>query len=303
MAQQDHEALAQRLTQILLKLNQGEHLVPADLAAEFGVTLRTIQRDLNDRLSFLPFEKTDGRYHLHPSALGKLSHQDIRQFASMAGVQGLFPDLSPQFLRDLFDTRVEQAWMVKGPEYEDHSGRKAIFEQLSHAILAKLAVSFAYTKAQLDGQPAATKSYDPVRPYKLVNHGGVWYLAAEHESKLKAFVLGKIDRLLTGVNTFEPQAELLAMLKNEDSIWLNNQKSEVVLKVAKEAAIYFERRKLLGSQVIEKRLEDGGLIISAQVAHPNQILPTVRYWIPHVQVISPEGLQGEMERGLRGYLD
>jgi len=52
---------------------------PADLAAEFGVTLRTIQRDLNDRLSFLPVEKADGRYHLHPSALGKLSHQDSWQ--------------------------------------------------------------------------------------------------------------------------------------------------------------------------------------------------------------------------------
>jgi predicted DNA-binding transcriptional regulator YafY len=54
---------------------------PANLAAEFGVTLRTIQRDLNDRLSFLPVEKADGRYHLHPSALGKLSHQDSWQMA------------------------------------------------------------------------------------------------------------------------------------------------------------------------------------------------------------------------------
>ena len=75
----------------------------------------------------------------------------------------------------------------------------------------------------------------------------------------------------------------------------------MVLKVAKEAAIYFERRKLVGGQVIEKHLEDGGLIVSAQVAHPNQILPIVRYWIPHVRIISPEGLQGEMKRGLLGY--
>lgn len=301
MALQEHEALAQRLTQILLKLNLGEQLLPSELAAEFGVTLRTLQRDLNERLSFLPFEKADGRYRLHPSALGKLSLQDIRQFASMAGVQGLFPDLSPQFLRELFDTRVEQAWMVKGPEYEDHSGREALFTQLSHSILAKLAVSFAYTKAQLDGQTAPTKTYDPVRPYKLVNHGGVWYLAAEHEGKLKAFVLGKIQRVLTSADTFEPQADLLAMLYNEDSIWLNTKKSKVVLKVAKEAAIYFERRKLVGGQLIEERLEDGSLIVSAQVAHPNQILPIVRYWIPHVRIVSPEGLQGEMEHTLKEY--
>jgi predicted DNA-binding transcriptional regulator YafY len=283
----DHEVLAQRLTQIISKLNQGEALVPAALAEEFGVTLRTIQRDLNERLNFLPFEKADGRYRLHPSALGKLTLQDMRQFASMAGVQGLFPDLSHQFLRELFDSRIESAWLVKGPEYEDHSGREA---------------SFVYSKAQLNSQPAPAKTYAPVHPYKLVNHGGIWYLAAKHEGKLKAFVLGKVDRLLVGADTFEPQAELLAMLQNEDSIWLNAKKSEVVLKVAKEAAIYFERRKLVGGQVIEKHLEDGGLIVSAQVAHPNQILPIVRYWIPHVRIISPEGLQGEMARGLKKYL-
>lgn len=302
MVQENHDLLAQRLTQILIKLNQGEYLVPSELAEEFGVTLRTIQRDLNDRLGFLPFDKVSGKYRLHTSALGKLTLQDMRNFASMAGVQGLFPDLSQQFLRELFDSRVEQAWVVKGPEYEDHSGREAIFEQLRQAITARLTVSFVYAKAQLDGLAISAKAYNPVHPYKLVNHGGIWYLAAEHEGKLKAFVLGKIERLLTGGDTFEPQTELLAILQNEDSIWLNTKKSEVVLKVAKEAAIYFERRKLVGGQVIEKNLEDGGLIVSAQVAHPNQILPIVRYWIPHVRIISPEGLQGEMERGLSMYL-
>ena len=48
-------------------------------------------------------------------------------------------------------------------------------------------------------------------------------------------------------------------------------------------------------------LEDGGLIVSAKVAHINQILPTVRQWIPHIRIISPEGLQAEMERGMQGY--
>jgi hypothetical protein len=29
----------------------------------------------------------------------------------------------------------------------------------------------------------------------------------------------------------------------------------------------------------------------------------VRYWIPHIRIISPEGLPGEMEKELRGYLE
>ena len=189
----NHDLLAQRLTQILIKLNQGEALAPAALAQEFGVNLRTIQRDLGERLGFLPLEKTDGAYRLHPSALGKLNLQDLRRFASLAGVLGLFPDLSLDFLRELFDQRIESAWLVKGPEFEDHSGQHPLFKQLEAAIVQRQPVSFVYTKTQLqDAAPQAAKNYEPVRPYKLVNHGGIWYLAAEHESKLKAFALGKI---------------------------------------------------------------------------------------------------------------
>jgi hypothetical protein len=31
-------------------------------------------------------------------------------------------------------------------------------------------------------------------------------------------------------------------------------------------------------------------------------LPIVRYWIPHVKIISPESWQDELETGLRTYL-
>jgi hypothetical protein len=77
----------------------------------------------------------------------------------------------------------------------------------------------------------------------------------------------------------------------------------VVLSIAKPAAHYFERRNLVPAQVIDKRLKDGGLIISSKVAHPNQILPIVRYWIPNVRIISPKELQPMLEAELRGYLE
>ena len=93
------------------------------------------------------------------------------------------------------------------------------------------------------------------------------------------------------------------MLKEEDGIWLGEEKKEIVFKIAREIAGYFKRRKLIANQVIEKELEDGGLIVSAKVGHVNQVLPIVRYWIPHIRIISPEGLQTDMEKDLRGYLD
>lgn len=68
-------------------------------------------------------------------------------------------------------------------------------------------------------------------------------------------------------------------------------------------ADYFKRRRLIANQVIEKELADGGLIISAQAGHPNQVLPIVRYWIPHLRIVSPENLQEALERDLLRYLE
>ena len=66
MTNSTHDTLVYRLAQILVKLNQGEHLDPKDLAEEFGVNLRTVQRDLNERFAYLPLEKNDGRYSINP---------------------------------------------------------------------------------------------------------------------------------------------------------------------------------------------------------------------------------------------
>lgn len=86
-------------------------------------------------------------------------------------------------------------------------------------------------------------------------------------------------------------------------IWVAIRETEVVIKVAAEVATYFKQRKLIAGQKTIKELEDGGLILSGQIAHPNQIWPTVRAWIPHVRIISPESLQADMELQLKAYLN
>lgn len=291
-----HDTLVYRLAQMLVKLNQGDRLDPQALADEFGVNLRTVQRDLNERFAYLPLVRTNGRYHLDPVFLGKLSTRDVERFASLAGVRGLFPSLSDEFLRDIFDARMQSALLVKGHNYEDLAGKEAQFRLLEQAIVARRHVAFEYRKEE------GPKKYESVAPYKLVNLKGIWYLACRDEEKLKTFAFGKIERVRMLESRFAADPAIQKKLVEEDGIWLGEEHREIVLKVAKEVAGYFKRRKLIANQVIEKELEDGGLIVSAKVGHPNQVLPIVRYWIPHIQVISPEGLQAELERELAGYL-
>ena len=296
MASDNHDTLVYRLAQMLVKLNQGEKLNPQALADEFGVNLRTIQRDLNVRFAYLPIQKTDGYYHLDPTFLGKLSTKDVDRFAGLAGVRGLFPSLSDDFLRDIFDTRIQAAVVVKGHNYENLAGKEAAFCTLEQAIVVRQHIEFDYQK------DTGIKSYTGVTPFKLINHKGIWYLAARDEDKLKSFSFAKIENLRLMESHFPADFNIDKQLTEDDGIWLNDDKKEIVLKIAKDVAGYFKRRKLIANQIIEKELEDGGLIISAKVGHTNQVVPIVRYWIPHVRIISPEGLQAEMEAELSAYL-
>jgi len=295
MAQNNHDTLVYRLAQILIKLNQGEKLDPKALAEEFGVNMRTIQRDLNVRFAYLPLQKSNGRYHLDVTFLGKLNSKDIDKFASLAGVRGLFPSLSDDFLRDIFDARLQDTLLVKGHFYENLSGKEQLFRDIEIAIVSRHQIALEYMKA--DGK----RFYDAVSPYKLINNKGIWYLAALDGKKLKTFSFTKIENLRTLETTFNWESSIDAQLVSEDSIWLSSDKLEVLLSVNKGIAGYFKRRQLITNQAIVKELEDGGLIISAK-GHINQILPIVRYWIPNIYIISPEFLQIALEKEFTDYL-
>lgn len=297
MTDSHHETLVYRLSQILVKLNQGLKLDPKALADEFKVNLRTIQRDLNERFAYLPLEKIEGHYRLDPTFLGKLSTKDIERFASLAGVRGLFPSLSDDFLRDIFDDRMQGALLVKGHNYEDLRGKEKLFGALEKAIYDRKQICFDYAKE------GSLKSYSEIAPYKLINHKGIWYLTALDDDKLKSFSFSKILHLKVLDTSFDWNPAIDSKISSDDGIWHSDTQREVVLKASPEVAGYFKRRKLIGNQVIEKELSDGSLIISAKVSHDNQILPIVRYWIPNLSIISPESLQAELEQGLSVYLD
>lgn len=296
MTQSGHDLLAWRLAAILLKLNRGERLDIGKLAEEFNVHKRTIQRDLQDRFAFLPLEKADGLYALEPAFLGRITYRDVERFASLAGIKGLFPGLDTQFFRELFDSRLSDTLNVHEGSYEDLRSRMGDFRVLQQAIGQRRKVRFLYQKAD-------DRKWVEVAPYRLINHAGIWYLAAADNGQPKSYAFTRISSLNPLDETYTSDSGITALLDREDSIWLNEKKTEVILAIAPAAATYFLRRKLIAQQVIEKELESGGLIVSGKFAHPNQILPIARYWIPHVRIISPESWQAELQLGLQAYLD
>jgi len=292
----NHDTLVYRLSGILIKLNQGLSLDAKLLADEFGVSLRTIQRDLNVRFAYLPLQKEGNKYHLDAAFKGKLNNVDIKHFASLAGVRGLFPSLSDLFLRDVFNQRMESAFLVKGHHYEDLTGKEGLFQALEKAIYQPRLIDFDYDKKH------SIKHYAAIEPYKLMNHKGIWYLAAKDEDKLKTFSFSRVQQLRVSNTPFTPDSDVQQTLIQEEGIWFTADKKEIVMIIAQEVAGYFKRRQLIANQVIQEEREDGSLLVSAKVGHVNQVLPIVRYWLPHIHIIRPEGLQDELETAMLDYI-
>lgn len=292
-----HDTLVYRLSEVLTKLNQGESLDPQALADEFGVNLRTIQRDLNVRFAGLPLIKANGRYKMDEAHLGKLTIRDIERFAAFTGVSGLFPEMSGQFLKEVFATNANDAWLVKGHHYEDVREHRAMFVALEQAIVQKNTVQFRYCKTNGD-----TRVRIAVEPYKLINQKGIWYLAAWEDGKLKSFAISRIEALLVDEETFVPRKQVDKELVGSDGIWLGAVHHRVLIQVSSQVATFFQRRNLVPNQVIEKETAGGGILVASTVVHIDEILPIIRYWIPHVRVLEPPQYQQLLEQGLADYL-
>ena len=296
MSTSSFDTIAYRLSELLLRFNAGEALEIKKLADEFDVNERTIRRDLNERFSFLGLEKKDGRYTLPRYKLGTYSQQDVQRIANLAGLQGMSPRLSNEFISDLLDNSLSGALLMHGARTENIKVKEHEVAQLRGAIKEACVVQFEYCKSD------ASRKMVCVHPYKLAVNEGTWYLQATDQGKVKSYAVSRIDRLLVTSDRFTPDTSIHEYLNREDTIWLNQEKTKVVLKVAPPAASYFLRRQLIGSQNKEMDLENGEILVSGMIAHPNQILPIVRYWIPYVRIISPDGLQAELDGQLKGYL-
>jgi predicted DNA-binding transcriptional regulator YafY len=286
-----HETLAFRLAGILLKLNTGEAFSKQSLVEEFKVSERTIFRDLN-RLGSIVDLRPDGNYILAPHFRGKLQPKDLQAFAKLTGVSQLFPDHSPRFLMALLDTLSNSSYLIKSHHYEEPKPNDYQFQQLDQAIREQRICQLSYSDKQRT-----------VEPYKLINNKGIWYLAATENQRLKAYSYSRISQLIIAEQSFQPKAEILQQIGDEDDIWFNPDKIEVQLEIAPEIAYYFQRRKLLPQQEILSELKSGTLIIRSKISHSQQILPQIRYWLPHVRIISPASLKLQMQRELQSYLN
>jgi len=286
----ERDTVASRLTQILMRFNNGESFTSTQLADDFGVTLRTIQKDLTERLSFLPIKKKGTRYYLAEYALGKLSLGDLKNFATFSGVRELYPEFSDELVVDLLNEKTNKALSVKGHNYEDLTHKVEEFNDIGVAVVTYNRLSFKYKdKERL------------VEPYRLRNTNGIWYMLATENKVLKTFTFSQMINIKHLDEEFEVDEQILEIVDKYSGTWVTQNPIEVVLEVDMSMAEYFLRRELLPKQMTLESYDEK-LVLSTTVAYEEEIFKIVRYWIPHIKIRSPQSLQDKLEENLHNYL-
>jgi len=294
----DYDKILTRLTIILQRLYEGEVLCVSELAQEFNVSTKTIQRDFNERLSRFPIRKEGRKWRMDEGhSIEKCRSLDEELILDVLGeiakgVGEIFGSKTKTLFSKLQNSN-ENPIYSKIP-IEDITGKADLFKLLQEAIKDKKEVNFSYNLKNR-----------VVHPYKIVSFEGYWYLYGKdvNDGGLKTYYLKNIATMKVLDNRFEYDKEAYVKLKYAINTWFepDNELFEAALLATKEIAKYFYRRPLSENQLILPQT-NGDIVIKLKATAANEILHEVKKWMPYLLVLEPKGLQEESKKIAKEFL-
>ena len=295
---QKYAKLNERISTILSRLYDGEVLSMKELAEEFDINLRTVQRDVNERLINFPIKKDGDKFMLNWVENNELDEDDIavleilQEISKKQGVE--FQKKVNKFFKKLQSTQNPFYTKV---DMEDISNKLTEITKLEKAIKNQNLLKMIYE--------VKTPYEIIIKPLKILNFEGFWYLLALDENKIKKYLLRKIKDIDILNKTFEIEPQIEKVLNNAINIWFDveSEPFEVELFISSKKAQYFKIKPISNSQIIKNVYPDGGMDISVWITHYKEINSIIKYWLPHIKIISPKWLDEEIKKDIKKYLD
>ena len=304
MAKHDYDKILTRLTTILSRLNSGEALSVTKLAVEFHVSERTIQRDFNKHLKdTFPIYQEKKKWKMQDGFKLEKS-TTIEDTVVLDIMEKLIEGAGQKFSQKAEKLLSKIKNETPNPFYakldmEDIGDKLQEVQQLENAIKDKKEITCFYSFE--DG----TKNLE-LKPLKIANYEGFWYLIAfdSRNDILKKYYLKNIKLITMIDKIFHTSTELNELLENSISVWFNKdvEPYRVYLQVSEVVAKYFKRKPISKTQVIESLYSDGSIDISVEITNDMEIIPIMKYWIPHIMVLEPIRIKEAIETDLKIYI-
>lgn len=292
-----------RLILILTKLTNNEKPTTKDLAKEFNVGIRTIQRDLYERLIYFPIEKnTKGQLRfIEGFTLDRCSLDNdemLLVYLAMSQVKTMshnFENKIDHLFSKLLNPSFNSPYFIKPNSYEQIDLNSTLLKSIEDSI-----ANFQYAKIEL-----LHKSVK-VKPYKIVCLDGIWYLFAKdtNDDKIKTYKLSQIISFEILNEKFELQINIDEILSHVHSGWFEDGNSfKVFVQISSTATHYFQSKQVLPTQQIIEEKTDGSIIVQFEVSHEEDIDNIIKAWLPDIKVLEPIEYKKKLEKELQTYLE
>ena len=286
------------------KLTAGETVNVKALAEEFGVGVRTIQKDMNERLSKIYAIESlgEGNYRLSAQHrfVGAGDEDGSIAISLMKALQhSAIPEMDTYIDAAIPTSSNYDELFVFGLHFEAIEDVDT-FNKLIKAIRWKVGIEFVYTKA--DGSSKLVLA----DPYRLANFQNYWYLIAYDPEVeiLKTYYLKNISEFQTRYENFTGNAqieeELNAMCSTMDSVWWNDEQQSCQLKVIDKAKYYIERNVPQNMKILESH--DDYLIVRIMFYNEMELFAYVKSWLPWMRIIDNAALSKKLEEQLKSFL-
>ncbi|MCM2268459.1 MAG: transcriptional regulator [Elusimicrobiales bacterium] len=302
-----------RVLNILNRLNEGPVRV-ADLSAEFSVSERSIQRDI-ERINLTGFHLDTPQKGTYTFAPGvsltsfNLTGEQLSVLVLMremaGGMGGAIKDAFDQvFARATSAAAGDSPFYSVGPRALNPLTRK-FYEDITFAIERRKKLSVRYAGA--DG----TVKDRVLCPVKILASENFFYMMASADGREPdRFAKYRVDRIkrldiLPEEFTPPPPETIKKVIGAATTIWGVNEGKKIKIKLrARGAAADFLRSKeLLPGQKVSRPAADGAVTVAAVIHHPMEVVPLVLHWMPEITILEPENLKAEVAVRLKAYQD
>jgi predicted DNA-binding transcriptional regulator YafY len=126
---------------------------------------------------------------------------------------------------------------------------------------------------------------------------------ALRDDYLEKYYLKTLSNIKQTDTTFSTDEKIDDLLNNSISIWFKADIDPFTVKLYADvtATKYFKRRPL-PTQSMESVHQDGTMEFTLRITDEMEIIPIVKYWVPHLRVLEPLWIGEMIDDDLQNYL-
>lgn len=296
-----------RINTILTKLSRGENLTTKRLVEQFKTTDRIIQLDFKEYI--VPLFGDDTIYYNHSEKCFSAKYPFLQssllnseELATIAILKNKSKDKYageelPLYTDNLFE-KLEDSLknsIYKLPFIENIEDNETNTIKIKNAIKSKTVIECVYNEKLRE-----------LYPLKILNLDSFWYLINYDVdyNEVRRYHLKSIKEVELQDENFDFDEELIDSFDNAINAYFEPhiKPFAVELFLDKKVSKYFLRRPINKTQRVIKTYEDGSIDIEVFITDFMEIIPLIQSYLPHIMVISPNGLNETIQSNLKDYL-